>query len=552
MVEIYEGYKTDHRLLRQWVVNKLGRFVNEKSNKKGSVEKLYFNPEYLSNEPLLAHRICTGGLMTGLTSKSREWFAIQPSDPSVKEDAPIQEAMVEIKETINNVLVKSNFYDSTFKLYADLTLFGQGCMLIERSLDEDVINCHTFPQGSYFTNVNDKGYINRFARKLDMDLLQIVEKFGVSGLTEDMKTKYDAKDYSEPYTIVHIIFPNINFIENPNLRTTDNEKFKFTEYYYVEAEEDSNSAILKEGGYNDFPVMFPRWETIGNDVYASGSPAIDCLGICMQLQSMEKSKLDIVELLGDPPTVAPTGSDVNKYAGGITYIDEEGEGVRNQVYPLFAQQPNIQPITEDINRIENAVNRSFYVDLFSSLLSMPVHNMTAREVQERHEEKMLLLGSVLERITKEFLDPAISRIYSILLEENIIKEEDYEGLKDIDWQPEYVSILHESMKANRADDSKERFLQFVMQYAQAEPTILKAVKPYSFLKLFAKDLGIGTEALASEIDYEQIVSDIESEMKAQSQLEQANEMATIAKTASEAKNEDGTSILDTINEDEGV
>jgi hypothetical protein len=40
--------------------------------------------------------------------------------------------------------------------------------------------------------------------------------------------------------------------------------------------------------------------------------------------------------------------------------------------------------------------------------------MTAREVAERHEEKLLQLGPVMERLQDELLDPLIRRAFGIL------------------------------------------------------------------------------------------------------------------------------------------
>ena len=170
---------------------------------------------------------------------------------------------------------------------------------------------------------------------------------------------------------------------------------------------------------------------------------------------------------------------------------------------------------------------------------MPTHNMTAREVQERHEEKMLLLGSVLERLSKEFLDPAISRIFSILVDQGKIKD------AFNDWRPEYTSILHESMKANRSDDTKERFVQFLMALGQIDPKIIQSIKPYTILELFAKDLGLQIEILKTELEYEQILNEINEQNKNQQQVELAQQMVNSAKTASETKNEDGSTLLDT-------
>ena len=56
---------------------------------------------------------------------------------------------------------------------------------------------------------------------------------------------------------------------------------------------------------------------------------------------------------------------------------------------------------------ENRIQRAFYEDLFLMLANSDRRQITAREIAERHEEKLLMLGPVLERIHGELLDPLI-------------------------------------------------------------------------------------------------------------------------------------------------
>jgi len=53
--------------------------------------------------------------------------------------------------------------------------------------------------------------------------------------------------------------------------------------------------------------------------------------------------------------------------------------------------------------VENRIERSFYVDLFLMLANSDRRQITAREIEERHEEKMLMLGPVLQRLNDELL-----------------------------------------------------------------------------------------------------------------------------------------------------
>ena len=47
-----------------------------------------------------------------------------------------------------------------------------------------------------------------------------------------------------------------------------------------------------------------------------------------------------------------------------------------------------------------AINACFFADLFLMLANQTDTRMTATEVAERHEEKLLMLGPVLERLSQ--------------------------------------------------------------------------------------------------------------------------------------------------------
>ena len=74
----------------------------------------------------------------------------------------------------------------------------------------------------------------------------------------------------------------------------------------------------------------------------------------------------------------------------------------------------------DIQDVRQRINGSFYADLFLMLANATDTRMTATEVAERHEEKLLMLGPVLERLHNELLDPLIDITFNRMIENNLI------------------------------------------------------------------------------------------------------------------------------------
>ena len=99
--------------------------------------------------------------------------------------------------------------------------------------------------------------------------------------------------------------------------------------------------------------------------------------------------------------------------------------------------------------------------------------MTAAEVAERRQEKMLLLGPVLQRLKTELLDPLIERTYYILLRQGEIPPApDY--LNGLEMHVEYISTIAQAQRAGMLEPLAQG-LQLAAQIAQADPSVAAQV-----------------------------------------------------------------------------
>jgi len=80
---------------------------------------------------------------------------------------------------------------------------------------------------------------------------------------------------------------------------------------------------------------------------------------------------------------------------------------------------DLNPLLADINDVRQRIQSAFYADLFL-MVSQQSQNMTATEVAERHEEKMLMLGPVLERLQNELIDPLIEITFSAMVNAGVL------------------------------------------------------------------------------------------------------------------------------------
>lgn len=154
--------------------------------------------------------------------------------------------------------------------------------------------------------------------------------------------------------------------------------------------------------------------------------------------------------------------------------------------------------------------------------------MTAREVAERHEEKMLALGPVLESLEWELLIPAIDRIFDIMQEAGLIPDPP-EEIQGQEIKIEFVSVLAQAQKMMGLS-SLEQSLAFAVQIAQADPTILDVVDTEKALRRYVEMVGAPADLLHKEEEVQKIRQERQAQQAQAATIEQAQAEAQTGAT----------------------
>jgi hypothetical protein len=275
--------------------------------------------------------------------------------------------------------------------------------------------------------------------------------------------------------LIHAIEPRAD----RDSRKYDNKNMAWSSLYF---ELNGNTALLRESGFKQFPAVCPRWGVAGGDIYGN-SPGMEALGDIKQLQHEQLRKANAIDYQTNPPLDVPTNmknQDVNRLPGGITYRDPtSGGGIKS----LFEVNLNLEFLLADIKDCRDRINGAFFADLFMMLDNNVSPAMTATEVAERHEEKMLMIGPVLERLNDELLYPLIETTFTHMLEAGIIPppppEMQGQGLNI-----EFISVL--AIGTNSVD----RFVASMGTVAGMKPEVLDNFDPDEWAGVYSDMLGV--------------------------------------------------------------
>ena len=180
------------------------------------------------------------------------------------------------------------------------------------------------------------------------------------------------------------------------------------------------------------------------------------------------------------------------------------------------------------------------------MLSMagPNTRMTATEVAERHEEKLLALGPVLERLHNEMLQPLIDITFDAMVEQNMFPPPPDE-LAGADLNIEFVSILAQAQRAV-GSNSVDRFMGNVMQISQIKPEILDKVNFDNYTDQYGQMLGIDTDLIVPDADVQALRNARAQAEAAQAQMQMAQQQAAAAKDMSAVKTDERNPVADAL------
>jgi hypothetical protein len=291
---------------------------------------------------------------------------------------------------------------------------------------------------------------------------------------------------------------------------------------------------LLVSGYDEFPYMVARWDLAAGDMYATSCPGIVALGDAKSVQVVERDIMVATERMADPSMLADQRlrraiGDYTPPPGKMIYTEDMNAGMKE----LHANyRPDLERMMAVGNRYERRINDAFYVDLFMMLSETDRRQITAREVVERHEEKLLQLGPVLERMHNELYDPLISRSFRILQKKGLFPEPP-EELIGRELKVEYISVLAQAQRL-AALGSLDRVVQFAMGMAQVDPYAARKINIGKAIDECAEIVGVAPSVLRSEDEMDAMrQQDAQAQQQAQA-MQAAGEMATAAKDASQA------------------
>lgn len=496
-----EDYEAHYEQLEQHFLPRRGQFTSDPASKATTDRGKMLNRKILDSTPIRALRILQSGLQAGITSPSRPWFRLLPLDPALKERKNVKEFIAKAEFEMRRLMERSGLYNMLHTGYGDLGVYGTEAAIIEDFGDFDLRGIQLVP-GSYWLGMSDDRNIDTLLREFGMTVNQIVGKFVFkNGRYNDpdwsvvpmrIKNLFDKGEVSKIETVCQIITPR--YERDPRKQDASNKPI--ASCYWLKNDDRSSDAQKLAGdfGYDRNPISASRWNVTGYEVYGT-SPAMEALADVKELMAKRREYAELLRRMNRPPMNAHTDLANRPFSlmpGALNFMADPAKGL----VPTFQANGDLNYLGRDIEATKESVWSAMYADLFMMISNLDRRQITATEIDERREEKLIALGPVLERLHFEKLKPLVERLFLRVIESGRAGEVP-EELAEQDIEIDFVSMLAQAQKAV-STGAVERFAGFVGNMAAVKPEVLDKIDEDQTVDEYADMLGVPPSIVRSD------------------------------------------------------
>lgn len=331
-----------------------------------------FASDLYSSYPIMARRDLGNSLSSML--RRDKWFKIRTDlqDESVSALKWLDTA-TDVQFKLMNAR-SSGFMRATKEGDHDFAAFGQTVISIELNKNKNGLLYRCWHLRDVVWSEDYAGNVDTIHRKWKPRAVDLKNMFkNVSSKVVDIcKKKPNAE-----INCRHIVVPSEHY------EAEDFSRFPYVSLF-VDVDHDH---VMEAIGINHKIYVIPRWQTVSGSQYAYSPCTVAALPDGRLIQAMTQTLLEAGEKFTNPPMIGvkeALRSDVQVYAGGMTWVNEQYDERLGEVLRPLTQDRGGMPIGFEMqDDVRNQIAEAFFLNK----LTLPsAKDMTAYETSERIKE----------------------------------------------------------------------------------------------------------------------------------------------------------------------
>lgn len=465
------------------------------------------------------------GFCSLVTPREEVWHSLMPPK-ALRENDNVVKFYKECSEEITYRLEQSNFYTEIQETYLDRAAMGTGLDFSEWDEENDELNFRHLPIGTYYIGQDHRGRCDSVVYECSYTAEQAAGEFGLDSLPKKLQEEATDPKRNDSHNFIVCL--------DKTREWDQNQQFPYT---MTCVHEDSKEVVHTQG-YYEMPAHVTRYLKWGTSPYGF-APTWIALPEAHKLAFLQKQMDVLAEKAANPPILAPASleGEIGVGALDITYVNDLDP---NRSPREWATQGRYDIGQDRIAEKKKAIMEIMHGDLFR-LFAQIERQMTATEATLRQAEKVMQFSPTFSRLTSEYLDPKLRRIFAILWrqgkmpaapEEIEMVQEDRSVVVPVP-NIAYNNRISLAIKSHQ-NTSYAEFMMANQAAIEMDPSIMDNVDSDSQFRDGWRNAGLPEDSLRPEEEVEEIRA-ARAEQQAQAQqMEQAMQAASLAKDAAAA------------------
>jgi hypothetical protein len=359
---------------------------------------------------ILASQTLAANLMGAVTNQAITWAQLAFREALLKDNQAVSTWLHQIDTIMMAAYSASNFYQAAHTFYLNLAIFGTAAMYVGSTSklgsvgqEEIYLRFRTLATGHYCIAENAAGRVDTVFRSFMLTPRQARQQFGEVAISKRLRELCrDPKEMDRPKRFLHCVYPSEDYV----VGKLGSRNMPYTERYL----EVDTQHICGRGGYEEFPYLVARWETVGDGPWGFG-PGHMALPDVRTLNAVRELMLLQLQLWVQPPLLMED-------EGVIGAISLESLAVNTVTRPDALKtldltgRPDLVKLEEAT--LQKSIRDLFFADALTGLPPVDATTMTAFEVAQRIEQMQRLMGPAFTRLLSEMLDPLADRVFGML------------------------------------------------------------------------------------------------------------------------------------------
>lgn len=411
-----------------------------------------FGEEFASHlfdgSPVRYRRDLGNAFSSMLRPRGQPWFRATIEDEEAMEEPGIGAWLEAATRVMRRMLypngAKSQFVRATKSGDHDYAAFGNAVLSVDPSRTGDGLLFRNWHLRDCAWAEDDEGTIDTLFRKISMTARQIEAAFPDADLHQEIRRACEQNPDQE-FKLLHAMLPAKDYEYASGKKAPRGLKFASV---YID---DTHQRILKEAASRTFRYVVPRWQTLTGSPYGVSPAAMVSLADARMLQSMARVLIEAGEKAVDPPMVATEEairSEVNLYAGGITWTDREYDERLGLSLRAVELGKNVGLGVELLDRTRHALLDAWYL----SKLALPqTAAKTAYETSQLVEQFIREAIPLFEPLETEYNLPLLEAAADTLMHGGAFGPPDTipEALRGREMQFSFSNPLQDAIEKNK-------------------------------------------------------------------------------------------------------